>query len=170
MKDEKADKVYVHTGQKVAQTKFSNYSSAHIQNPVIKKEARGILLIFNCLEKLLRVPNSHDAKREKMIEGLSNEISHSLTSGWDNYYYCSFDKYSDFSKVDLPDDFSLLDDDMLFSSSQTEEMYSDINDNLPHLKTVRVVGVVSKKEVELLAESIDDSVKIELESPFLVVV
>jgi hypothetical protein len=168
-------KAYVHTGRDVKSVAFTSYASNKIvDTPIITPEYSGALVVFNSLDKLLRNPDEgHNRDKERLIEGLSAEISNSLTDGWVNIYFCSFEKYSDFTRDELPDDFTTIDEDKIYYVKQEKVMAKFINSCLPRMEKVRFVGIITKSELENIASMLGNDeyeIDIEADSPYLVVI
>jgi hypothetical protein len=163
-------KAVVYNGKKPVKVDFDNYGTSKIiSSPDIEEKFEGILVIFNSNESLVRkdlsVPN-------ELVEGLASEVSLSLTLGWKNCYFCSFEKYADYKSSDLPHEFTTLDEDNLYRNGEGKLLSRYINDSYPVLKKVRFVGVISRDELDQFTSSIDlrDKIELELDSPFLIVI
>jgi len=165
-------KAVVATGEGIAKIDFTSYASNHIaRDPVVRFDYSGALIVFNGLSDILRPNHTGDPAREKMIQGLSAEISTSLVAGWVNVYFCSFEKYSDFGTQDLPDEFTTLDEDKVYYAGQEKAMIRFIKSCKPRLKSVRFAGIVSSEEMEVIGSALQaEEIKIETDSPFLAVV
>jgi hypothetical protein len=165
-------KAVIYNGKKAMKVEFKSYGSSKIiSSPDVSEKYEGILVIFNSNEAILRKePESLD--NQELIDGLTDEISHSLTLGWKSCYFCSFEKHGEYNKTDLPPEFTTLDDDKTYCYGQNKLMARFINDSYPSLKKVRFVGIVSQDELDFFCESIieKDKVEIETSSPYLIVV
>jgi hypothetical protein len=165
------DQAFISTGEETVAVPFDNFSANKlISDPIIRPEYSGALVIFNGLDEILKKKAEHNSATEKLIDGLSAEISVSLAGGSCNIYYCSFEKFSDFTRFDLPDEFTTLEEDRIYYLHQERVMAKFINSCLPEIKKVRFIGMVKKSELESLAAMIDDEIEIEIDSPFLVAI
>jgi len=129
----------------------------------------GVLVVVNALNKFLRVGGEHSSSRERLTEGLTSEISLAYAEGRSNIYYCTFKKESGFTLEDLPQEFSTSEDDGIFYFNQQKKMIETIASYKPDLKKVRVVGIISSKQLSDLKQSLEGlEITLELDSPFLV--
>jgi hypothetical protein len=164
-------KAVVYNGKKAMKVDFTSYGSSKIiSSPQSEERFEGVLVIFNSNEQILRKdPDNISEDSEVLLEGLSVEVSNSLTQGWQNCYYCSFERYGEYSIGDLPSEFTTLDSDKRYCYGQNKLMAKYINSNKPLLKKVKFVGVVSQSELDFFVDSLED-VNIDLDSTYLVVV
>ena len=166
-------KAVIYNGKKSMKVDFESYGTSKIiQTPQDEEPFEGVLLVFNCLEKLLtKGPTERSDSTQGLISGVADEITRSLTAGWANCYFCSFEKHADYGLEDLPFEFTTLQEDKLFYYGHDKIMAKYINSNSPVLKHVKMVGIVSQKELDFFTDSIKSKkVAIDLDSPYLFIV
>jgi len=169
------DKAVVHTGRDgVAVVNFQNFSSGSRQEVSLGDEiVRGILVVYNPSEKVLKKDGEHDSDRQKFVEGIGGEVSHSYTNGWKNVYVSTFVKHDDFTVEDFPSEFTTSDEDVLFPSTKISELREYVEKYSSTLRKIRVVGIVSEDDFQNLKSevvSLSTEITIEDDSPYLVVV
>ena len=137
---------------------------------MINEDIHGVLIVFNALEQLLNISGRLNADEKKMIDGLSSEISVAYVNGWKVIYYVSFKKFAKFTIDQLPREFTTSDDDSLFNKTTLKDMTKLVH-SFTKLKNIRLIGVISKKELESIGKSLRrDELKFNSDSPYLVVV
>jgi len=164
-------KAVVISNKKAVEVEFVNLSGERISvSSALDEKAVGALVIFNAFEKIIRT-SSHDSTREKLIDGLTSEISLSYSMGWRNFYFCSFKKFNDSTAFDLPGEFTTLEEDEFYFSTQMKKMCDSINSHKPCLKKIRLVGIVSEKELNDTLKKLDgEGIAVETDSLYLVIV
>jgi len=160
----KKNKATVYTGRNPVAIEFTNYSSNGASQNDEKIDVENILLVFNCFDLQLRGVSNNS---QKFIDGVASEVNHSLASGGLNIYCSFFDSSKEFTRMDLPYEFSTLDDDPVYGNGEKEDMFKTFSLCGKRLKSIKVIGIISSDEIEELKEKI--SVKLELNSDFLIV-
>lgn len=148
------------------------FANLNDENPVMSGSAvLGVLVVINCLNKFLRKAGEHDTDREKLVDGLSSEISLSYSDGWSNLYYCTFRNHHGFTLEDLPHEFSTSNDDGIFYFNQRKKLIEVISEYKSTLRKIRLVGIIGETQLDKLVKELSVlEVDIELDSPYLVTV
>ena len=141
-------KAVIYTGGKPVSVNFNKREHNIIQPDVEMFDVDKALIVFNSFENQLR---NKTANSDKFIKGLSIEINNSLSGGGMNCFYSSFDEYS---RMDLPHEFSTIDDDLVIHKNIDE--FNRIFSLCKNLKEVKIVGVVSNKEIDEINSFIAD--------------
>lgn len=170
MSDFEGKKAVVFFDKSSVEVPFKNYSAAGIQDasPIIKKDIDGVLIVFNAFDELLIVNDAINSNAKKLIDGLSSEISLAYVEGWQVNYYTSFKEYAKYGEDKLPREFTASEDDKYFNKSTYSKMIEEIFSYMPTLKTVRLVGIISKKELDCFERDLkNENLNIEIDSPYL---
>ena len=137
---------------------------------LLEEKVLGVLIVLNSMENIIQKNNENS---QKLIDGISAEISLSYTYGWTNIHYCSFPKYKTITSDDLPEKFMSAEGDLFCSKKQTKNMYEFVEKYKNTIKKIRLIGVISSDEVSLIEnkiKEINSSIAIEKDSPYLVIV
>jgi len=162
----KVVKETVFTGKPV-DVGFGNYSSKDVPDGGgdYKLDITSILVVFNSFDSQLRDKAKNS---QEFIDGVAEEVSKSLTEGGLNCFCSTFEYSKDFDRMNLPDEFSTLDDDPVFNLEELEDIKKVFSRSIPKLKKIKIVGIVNKKDLEFILENVS-KVEIDLDSKFLVI-
>jgi len=166
-------KAYIHTGQGGAvAVDFKNFSALERDVPTMTGETvLGLMFVYNATENLLKKAEQHVATRQKFIEGLGGEISHSILQGWNNVYVTTFEEVVN-NDESYPDEFTLHeDDDTFIDARHLKEIRDVIMKHSAHLKKIKVVGVLDSEDFDDLrahAHSISTEIEIDSKSAYLI--
>ena len=165
-------KAVIYNGKKPLKVDFKSHGTSKIiQSPDSIEKFKGLLVVFNCLEDILSKGKERSESTQKFIDSVASEVTYSLTHGWNGCYFCSFEKYADYGKENLPYEFTILDENKLFYHGHDKVLAKYMNSNSPVLEEVKFVGIISQKELDFFKNSITSKkVKLHLDSPYLVIV